>query len=83
VKWRGQGYDACTWEPDGSGPLMQPERLPLHLQLWARQRRALERAGEAGRAAAAAAEARAQQQGVPVVGGLWRGGGGSLGRLRY
>ncbi|KIY92413.1 SNF2 family DNA-dependent ATPase [Monoraphidium neglectum] len=67
VKWRGQGYDACTWEPDGSGPLMQPERLPLHLQLWARQRRALERAGEAGRAAAAAAEARAQQQGVPEL----------------
>ena len=80
VKWRGQGYDSCTWEPEGSAVLMQPERLPLHLQLWERQRRALERAGEAGQAAAAAAEARAAQHGVPEVGrGAAGGGGGETG----
>lgn len=71
VKWRGQGYDTCTWEPEGSAPLMQPERLSLHLQLWERQRRALVRAGDAGQQAAAAEEAWAQQHGVQEVrGGL-------------
>lgn len=46
VKWKTLGYDACTWEPEHDPSLMQPEYVQLHLQLWARQRKALDRASE-------------------------------------
>jgi len=84
VKWKGQGYDSCTWEPEGSAALMQPERLSLHLQLWGRQQRALARAGDAGQHAASAAEAQARLNGVQEVRAvcLFACGGGGV-RLLY
>eukprot|EP00798_Chlamydomonas_sp_ICE-L_P025170 gene25170-10800_t len=41
VKWQGLDYQHSTWEAESEMTLIVPDHLPLHFDMWERQRRAV------------------------------------------